>query len=164
MLINTFPTVIVPATYTSPGKYTEMKVNGLESDLIQLRLAAMNMVLHGIKNPKILFTPSENHVVKENPTLIISNLLFSNNNTANSENHPESGKLEKENIILKEILDNLKQGGRAVVLVPQMLLSSENPAIVKTRKTMVDHYNLQAVITLSPKNDSLFSEACVLVF
>jgi hypothetical protein len=43
-------------------------------------------------------------------------------------------------------------------------LKSENPSIQKTRKNIIDHFNLEAVITLAPKTDSIFSGAGILVF
>jgi type I restriction enzyme M protein len=146
---------------SAQNKFIETNVSGLESDLIQLRLAAMNMVLHGIKNPKIRFAPVNSETINQNPTVIISSLLFP---TQTVENAAETGKLEKENALLNEVIENLQQEGRAVVLVPQSLLKSDNPSIVKTRKTLVEHFNLEGVITLAPKSQSLFSSACILVF
>ncbi len=149
---------------SSSNKFIEPRVSGRESNLVLLRLAAMNMVLHGIKNPKIRFTPVESENLNEHPTLIISSLLFSTADSVTTENNSVGSNLEKENEILKEILTSLKPGGRAVILVPQVFLKSDNPAIIKTRRSIVDQFNLEAVITLDPKTDSLFSGAGILVF
>lgn len=140
----------------------ELKISGLETDLVQLRLAGINMVLHGIKNPKIHFTPAKDKNFTHKPSLIISNLLFTSDGIA--ENNTEALRLEKENSLLNEILESLNNSGRAIVLVPQTILNSGNPAIIKTRKHIVENFNLEGVITLAPKSDSMFSSACVLVF
>jgi type I restriction enzyme M protein len=148
----------------SSNKFFESNVSGIESNLVQLRIAAMNMVLHGIKDPKIRMNPFGTENLKEYPTLIISSLLISNETLPSKETPPEGSKLEKENELLREILQNLKTGSRAVILVPQIFLKSENPLIQKTRKNIIDHFNLEAVITLAPKTDSIFSGAGILVF
>ncbi len=144
--------------------FIESKINGIESDLIKLRLAAMNLVLHGIKNPKIRSATTENKLLTENPTLIISSLIFSNDNSLTEKNNTDTGKLEKENLLLTEIVETLKPGGRAVILVPQVLLKSDNPGIIKTRKNIVDHSSLEAVITLAAKTESVYSGAGILFF
>jgi len=167
LLINSYKYIsdnISISTNDSFHKNIDTNVSGIESDLIQLRLAAMNMVLHGIKNPKIRFAPAEKESLRQNPSVIISSLLFSSANAKANENGSETGKLEKENALLNEVLEGLKQGGRAVILVPQSLLKSENPSIIKTRRAIVENFRLEAVITLAPKSDSLFSIAGILVF
>lgn len=153
-----------PTTQQSTSNYKESNLGGTESDLVLLRLAAMNMVLHGFKDPNLHIVPSASENLKNNPTLIISALLFSNNSLPVTENSPETFKLEKENLLLNEILENLHNNGRSVVMVPAALLKSDNPEIIKTRKKIVDHFNLEAIITLPQKNDSLFSGAGILVF
>jgi len=166
LLINTYSYISDKnlASQTPSKKFIEERISGIESNLIFLRLAAMNMVLHGIKNPKIRFAPFVNETLKENPSLIISNLLFSMVDKQSIENNAEAGKLEKENLILQEILATLDERGRAVILVPRILLRSDNPPVIKTRKKIVDQFNLEAVITLEVKTDSLFSGAAILVF
>ena len=52
---------------------------GIESDLIQLRIGAMNMILHGIEDPKLgsLHVLSKTNLsLREKPTLVLSNLFF----------------------------------------------------------------------------------------
>ncbi|MGN6249215.1 MAG: HsdM family class I SAM-dependent methyltransferase [Ginsengibacter sp.] len=151
------------AKTTGFNHLNELKISGLETDLVQLRLAGINMVLHGIKNPKIHFAPAKEKNIGHKPTLIISNLLFSSTEGI-TEKNTESLKLERENSLLNEILESLDSSGRAIVLVPQPILNSDNPAIIKTRKHIVENFNLEGVITLAPKSDSMFSNACILVF
>ena len=65
-----------------PNFKTDFAANmykGIESDLIQLRIGAMNMILHGIEHPKLeslnVFS-NINISIREQPTLILSNLFF----------------------------------------------------------------------------------------
>lgn len=139
-------------------------LSGAESNLVNLRLAAMNMVLHGIKDPKIQMVPFGQENVNRKPSLIISSLIFPNETMSAVHATAGENRLEKEIIVLKEIIDHLASGGRAVILVPQTLLKSENPAVAKIRKTIVDHYQLEASITLGVKSNSIYSGAAILVF
>lgn len=167
LLINTYKHVSdnINLTISNPSnKNIATNISGIESDLVQLRLAAMNMVLHGINNPNISFAPSENEIRQQNPTVIVSNLIFSGISSAANETSTQPSKLERENALLNEVVDTLKQGGRAVILVPQSLLKSDNPSIIKTRKAIVENFKLEAVITLGTKKESLFSNSGILVF
>jgi len=141
----------------------ETNLIGIESDLVLLRLAAMNMTLHGIKNPNIHVEPSQNENFINNYSLILSALMHSQN-PLNQVNQNEANNLERENLLLTCILENLSDDGRAVILVPQDLLKSDNPLIIKNRKNIVAHYNLEAVITLGQQSDSIFSGAGILIF
>ena len=155
LLINAYKYV---ADNNSPSKNgtAEAKLSAMESDLMQLRLGAMNMMLHGIKDPNIRISPANDST--KSPTLILSNLVFPEvgNITA--------GNLEKEMDLLNQILETLQSGDRAVILVPQTLLKSDIPAIIKVRKNIIDHYKLEGVINLPPKSNSLFSGAGILIF
>jgi hypothetical protein len=71
---------------------------------------------------------------------------------------------EKEASLLNEIAESLSGSGRAVVLVSQDLLQMEDPAITKTRKKLVDQFNLEGVITLVAKNSSAYSGTAILIF
>jgi len=144
-------------------KLLETNLIGIESDLVLLRMAAMNMSLHGIKNPNIHTEPTQNDDFKNNYSLILSALMHSQNQN-NQLNQNETNNLERENLLLTGILENLNEDGRAVILVPQDLLKSDNPLIIKNRKNLVGHFNLEAVITLGQQSDSIFSGAGILIF
>jgi type I restriction enzyme M protein len=142
------------------------KLKGVESDLIQLRLGAMNMILHGIKNPSLESLVEKSLRNSDSPTLIISNLLFPG---VESELMPrdvmsQSANFGKEIVLLNSILTNMKPGCRAAIMVPEILLKSITPEIKKIRQQIIETYNLEGVITLPQKNESIFSGAGVLIF
>lgn len=142
----------------------DTRLKGIESDLVLLRLAAMNMVLHGIKSPNVHIAPPNPEILKNNYSLILSALLHSDNPPLVPGNDNEINRLEKENLLLSGILENLGENGRAVVIVPQDLLKSDNPSIIKNRKNIIEYFNLEAVITLGQQSDSIYSGAGILIF
>jgi type I restriction enzyme M protein len=141
------------------------KVKGVESDIGQLRLTAMRMMLHGIKYPDLKLLADEEINFTEKPTLFISDLLFAGveENATEEENIPAAEKVTKDAFLLTQIVKNLQPGARAVALVPENLLKSTLPEIQKTRKEIVDNTNLEGVIQLFPES-KLFSAAAILVF
>ncbi len=146
-----------PAIYQN----TEIKISGCEPDGVHLRIAAMNMEIHGMASN--IYVKSLNQTTKENPSLIISSLALPNDTVATPEND-NSSFAESEAAILNNITESLGSKGRAVVLVQKNLLQSELLEIINSRKKLVDQNDLRAVITLESKNDSLFAGAAILVF
>ena len=142
---------------------------GIESDLIQLRIGAMNMILHGIEDPKLeslnVFNKA-NLSLREQPTLILSNLFFEGTedkmtveaNTLHTENR------RQEIRFLNLILKNLKSGGRAAVIIREIILYDNKTEIKTIRQQIIDDHKLEAVISLPGKAGSLFSGACILIF
>ncbi|MEO8765607.1 MAG: N-6 DNA methylase [Ginsengibacter sp.] len=144
-------------------------LKSMESDLLLLRLAAMNIMLHGIKDPglEILdILPEGSTKLPEQTALIISN-LFSVEGASNIQVEGDtlkSGRSGKEIVLLNLILDNMHPGGRAVVIVPEYVLNNIAPEIKKIRQDIINNYNLEGVIYLPQKNSSLFSRAGILIF
>jgi len=142
------------------------KLKGIESNFLQLRLAGMRMMLHGIKDPNIDFLPAEEIKLTDKPSLILSNLLFTNIES-NMEVEGEisvPSNLKKEILLLDQILQNLQNGGRAVILVPEILLKSKSSEMIKARQNVVDDYHLEGVINLPQISNSLFSASAILIF
>jgi hypothetical protein len=133
---------------------------------VQLRLAGMRMILHGIKDPNIHFMQVEEIKLEEKPSLILSNLLFTNieSNMVIEGETPVPTSLKKEIFLLEQIFQNLPSGARAVILVPEILLKSKSPEMIKVRQNIVDDYHLEGVINLPQISNSLFSAAGILIF
>lgn len=140
----------------------EIKISGVESDIVHLRIAAMNMMLHGINDPDIHITASDK-VTEEKASLIISALPSQNEDGVVSE-MTFTDFAGKETFLLNDITERLSDRGRAIVLVRQELLQFEDPAVIKVRKKLVDQFNLEGVITLATKNSSAYSGTAILVF
>lgn len=134
-------------------------MHGFDFDATMLRIAAMNLLLHGIENPAI-----------NNQDTLGSN--FSEkfpNDSVNSfdvilANPPFKGTLDLDNIdpalkskvktkksellFLVLILRMLNQGGRAAVIVPDGVLFGSSKAHVGVRQLIVDDNQLEGVISL----------------
>ena len=142
---------------------------GIESDLIQLRIGAMNMILHGIEDPKLeclnIFSRI-NLSLKEQPTLILSNLFFEGTEdmTAAKANALQPETRRPEIRFLKLILKTLKSGGRVAVIIREIILYDNITEIKTIRQQIIDEHKLEGVISLPGKAGSLFSGACILIF
>ncbi len=142
---------------------------GIESDLIQLRIGAMNMILHGIDHPKLeslnVFS-NINISIREQPTLILSNLFFEGvedkapAGTSTSKTNTRRHEIRFLNFILK----SLKTGGRCAVILRDNILYDIATEIKTIRQQIIDNNKLEAVISLPVKAGSLFSGACILIF
>lgn len=127
---------------------------GMEFDPTMIRIGAMNMILHGIENPRL-------HDVD---SLSEANSGFSNVATLALANPPFKGSLDREAVdgkilavvdskktellFLALILKGLKSGGRAAVIVPDGVLFGSSKAHQQIRKEIIDHQRLQAVISM----------------
>jgi type I restriction enzyme M protein len=142
---------------------------GIECDPIQLRIGAMNMILHGIEDPQLeclnVFSKA-NFSLREQPTLILSNLFFKDaeNKMAVGENSLQMDTKRPEIHFLTLILKNLKSGGRVAIIIREIILYSNITEIKTIRRQVIDDHKLEAVISLSAKAGSLFSGACILIF
>ncbi|MGN6532375.1 MAG: HsdM family class I SAM-dependent methyltransferase [Ginsengibacter sp.] len=138
-------------------------LKGLEPNGCLLRISAMRMMLHGIKNPDVQVLTSTDVSLTKKTTLFISSLLppakevysITDDITATSGN--------MEMILLNNILKNLQPGSRAIILVPESLLKNALPEIQNIRKDIVDNTNLEGVIHLFPNSKS-YSAAGILIF
>ncbi|MCB1097261.1 MAG: N-6 DNA methylase [Verrucomicrobiae bacterium] len=134
-------------------------MHGFDFDSTMLRIAAMNLLLHGIEHPAIAYQdtlgsnfseryPNDSedrfHVIAANPpfkgTLDLENIdpaLKSKVKTKKSEL-----------LFIVLILRMLNQGGRSAVIVPDGVLFGSSQAHVAVRKLLVDDNQLEAVISL----------------
>lgn len=144
-------------------------LKGLESDLVQIRIAGFNMMLQGIKNPhlEILnFLPDKILHTNQKATLLISNLFFTEveSNLPTEANDGAMPVSRKDIFFLKLILKNMEVGCRAVVLVPEFFLFSNDPYVTDIRREIIDKNKLEGVISLSVKSNSIISRAGILIF
>lgn len=141
---------------------------GLESDLTSLRIAGMNMILHGISNPeiKVLDTFSGlGSVIIERPTVIVANLIFSGSEgrmIVEGASIKETAR--KEILYLNFIIKNANSGTRIVTIVPDSILYNNGAEFLATRQEIMDRFKVQAVISLNNKTINQFFGASILIF
>jgi type I restriction enzyme M protein len=134
-------------------------MHGFDFDSTMLRIAAMNLLLHGIEHPAIAYQDtlgssfSERHpqdaqdrfdVIPANPPF--KGTLDLENIDSNLKSKVKTKKSELLFIVL--ILRMLNQGGRSAVIVPDGVLFGSSQAHVAVRKMLVEDNQLEAVISL----------------
>ena len=133
--------------------------HGYDFDSTMLRIAAMNLIMHGVDEPDIHYqdTMSQSFSDKYPQAshngfhLILANPPFTG--TLDEEDiDPDILKLVKtkktELLFCARILQMLKIGGRSATVVPQGVLFGSSKAHQSLRKTLVEDNQLEAVVNL----------------
>jgi type I restriction enzyme M protein len=155
-------------TGTTTGIFLKNLAGG-DDDPVQLRITAMNLMLHGIADVNLfdadIFKTSEVNITSA-PVLIISNLYFTNIEKKladeNSSTAPDTGR--KDISLLNDILKKLATGGRAAIIIRDYILYNNLPEVKEIRQQLLDGYAIDAVINLPDKPGSAFSGACLILF
>lgn len=124
---------------------------GFDIDITMVRLGLMNLIMHGIDNPKVDYKDSLSKSYNE--TNFYDIILA---------NPPFTGKLDKDDLnpnlridsassellFLDRISSMLKVKGKAAVIIPEGVLFGSSNAQKKTREIILKDNNLEAVISL----------------
>lgn len=146
----------------SPEQWNHIQQNmfhGFDFDNTMLRIASMNLMLHGVQNPNIhyqdslasSFTERFSQQSKNFFDLILANPPFKGSLDYDD---VESGLLSKvktkktELLFLVLILQMLKTGGRSATIVPDGVLFGSSKAHQELRRILLDENQLEAVISL----------------
>ncbi len=131
--------------------------HGFDFDSTMLRIGAMNMLLHGIDNPKIEYRDSlsersqvaqefENHfdVILANPpfkgSIDVENVFKGLTSVA---------KTKKTELLFLILIEKIiKRGGRCAVIVPDGVLFGSSAAHRAVRSMLVEHNQLEGVVSL----------------
>jgi type I restriction enzyme M protein len=128
--------------------------NGFDFDGTMLRIGAMNMALHGVENPDILYRDSlaEEHAEDAGAySLILANPPFAGSldYEATAKDLLKIVKTKKTELLFVALfLRLLKVGGRAAVIVPDGVLFGSSKAHKDVRRMLVEDHKLDAVIKL----------------
>lgn len=134
-------------------------LHGFDFDQTMLRIAAMNLLLHGIESPSIQYQDTLNSSFVERHPQLASEAF-----DVIAANPPFKGTLDVDNVdpglrsrvktkksellFLVLILRLLKPGGRAAVIVPDGVLFGSSGAHLGVRQMLVNDHQLEAVISL----------------
>ena len=128
--------------------------HGFDFDNTMLRIGSMNMLLHGIENPEVVYRDSlsQDHSGEEEKyTLVLANPPFAGSldfeNTAKDLLQVVKTK-KTELLFVALFMRLLKTGGRAAVIVPDGVLFGSSNAHKTLRKMLVEDQKLDAVISL----------------
>lgn len=128
--------------------------HGFDFDNTMLRIGSMNMLLHGVENPDVVYRDSlsQDHAGEEEKyTLVMANPPFAGSLDYESvaKDLQQVVKTKKtELLFLALFLRLLKPGGRAAVIVPDGVLFGSSNAHKAIRKMLVEDQKLDAVISL----------------
>ena len=115
--------------------------HGFDFDSTMLRIGSMNMLLHGVENPDIVYRDSlaqEHGAEEERYSLVLANPPFAGSLDYEScaKDLLQIVKTKKtELLFLTLFLRLLKPGGRAAIIVPDGVLFGSSTAIVLFTKT-----------------------------
>jgi type I restriction enzyme M protein len=128
--------------------------HGFDFDNTMLRIGSMNMLLHGIENPDVIYRDSlaQDHSGEEEKyTLVLANPPFAGSldyeNTAKDLQQVVKTK-KTELLFVVLFLRLLKPGGRAAVIVPEGVLFGSSNAHKTLRRMLIEEQKLDAVISL----------------
>ncbi len=124
---------------------------GFDIDPTMVRLGLMNLIMHGIENPRIDYrdTLSKYYDEEGKYHVVLANPPFTGSLDKSEINPNFSIDTKKtELLFIERIYKMLRNGGTAGVIVPQGVLFGSNKAFVETRKIIVDKCELKAVISM----------------
>lgn len=133
--------------------------HGFDFDATMLRIAAMNLVMHGVTEPDIHYqdTLSQGFIerfpksARDGFDLVLANPPFKGS-LDEEDVDPEILRTVKtkktELLFIALILRMLKVGGRAAVIVPDGVLFGSSKAHQQLRKTLIEDNQLEAIVSL----------------
>ncbi|MDM8528325.1 class I SAM-dependent DNA methyltransferase [Anaerolineales bacterium HSG24] len=142
------------ADETLRARYSGPMFHGYDFDTTMLRVASMNMMLHGCDRPIIKNRDSlseDNAGDEELYSLILANPPFkgSLDYDATAKDLLDMVKTKKtELLFIALFLRLLKPGGRAAVIVPDGVLFGSSRAHKTLRRTLVEKQKLEAIISM----------------
>jgi type I restriction enzyme M protein len=124
---------------------------GLDFEITMIRIALMNMILHGIMEPNIkqMDTLSKRYDQKPIYDVVFANPPFAG--YVDKSDISDNFKLEttKTELLFLELFYNLLTvGGKAAVIVPNGVLFGSSNAHVKGKQLLLENCDLQAVISM----------------
>ncbi|MDQ0478150.1 class I SAM-dependent DNA methyltransferase [Chryseobacterium sp. MDT2-18] len=133
--------------------YNTQMFNGMEIDPSMMRIASMNLQLHGIETPNLM---GGSALAESNDTTSKYSVILANPPFKGALDYEEVEKSllqitktkKTELLFLSLILRMLKLGGRAAVIVPDGVLFGSSTAHKNLRKELVDNQQLQGVISM----------------
>ncbi len=124
---------------------------GYDIDSTMVRLGLMNMMMHGIDEPKIDYkdTLSKSYNEDSHFDIVLANPPFTGNIDKGDIN--EGLKLpttKTELLFVERIFNMLKMGGTAAVIVPSGVIQNSGKAFEAVRKLIIEKAELKAVIAV----------------
>ncbi|MGN0766226.1 MAG: N-6 DNA methylase [Christensenellales bacterium] len=134
-------------------KFNTSMFTGFDTDQTMLRIGAMNMMLHGVEEPRISWQDSlsEDNTCRDQFSLILANPPFAGSLDKESISKDllvTTNTTKTELLFMSLFVHMLKVGGKCLSIVPQGVLSNDSTAHLSLRKELVENQRLEAVISL----------------
>ncbi len=124
---------------------------GFDIDTTMVRLGLMNLMMHGIDQPKIDYKDTLSKTYNEDSQfdIVLANPPFTGNiDKGDINTNLKLPTTKTELLFVERIYTMLKMGGTAAIIVPQGVLFGSGNAFVLLRKMMIETAELKAVIAL----------------
>jgi type I restriction enzyme M protein len=127
---------------------------GIEFDATMRRIGAMNMLLHGIEQPKLIAEDAlseDNGDIEDQFSLILANPPFKGSLDYDIVDNKILNIVKSKStelLFLGLMLRMLKPGGRCAVIVPNGVLFGSSKAHIQIRKEIIENHQLQAVVSM----------------
>ena len=124
---------------------------GYDFDVTMVRIGLMNLLLHGIENPNFrqVDTLSKRYDEADRYDVALANPPFKGSiNKGNINEDLELSTTKTELLFVNRILNLLRIGGRAAVIVPDGVVFGSSKAHKQLREMLIDTCELQAVVSL----------------
>jgi len=128
-------------------------LTGFDSDsgMTMLRIGSMNLMLHGIKDPRFFYndTLSKAYTEMRRYDVVLANPPFKGAMDASSIGEDLPANVKKTEILFQHLfLRILEVGGRCGAIVPEGVLFGSSTAHVAIRKKLIDENRLEAVVSM----------------
>ena len=147
-----YPEMLTDAS--SRDHFNKTMFNGFDFDTTMLRIGTMNMILHGVEDANIGYRDSLSEGEaghEEDFTVILANPPFkgSIDKSTTAKNLTRVVDTTKtELLFLALFVRQLKNGGRAAVIVPDGVLFGSSSSHKSVRKLLIEDHKLDAVVKL----------------
>ena len=142
----------VAATLTEKAKsILSNSLYGYDIDSTMVRLGLMNLMMHGIDEPKIDYkdTLSKSFTEEAEYNVVMANPPFTGSiDKGDINENLRLATTKTELLFVENIYRLLKKGGTACVIVPQGVLFGSGNAFKNLRQLLIDCCDLKAVVTL----------------
>ncbi len=133
--------------------YRNHMFHGYDMDRTMLRIAAMNMMTHGVDNPAIEYRDSlsDQNTDREKYSLILANPPFKGSldyDTVSTDLLKVCKTRKTELLFLTLFLRMLRVGGRCACIVPDGVLFGSSKAHTAIRTELIENHRLEAVISM----------------
>ena len=128
-------------------------INGFDTDQTMLRIGAMNLLLHNVREPNLAWRDSlsEQNEDRSCYTLIMANPPFAGSldkGNVNKQILSYANTTKTELLFIAQFIRSLEIGGRCASIVPDGVLFGTSTAHKAIRKELVDNQQLRAVISM----------------